>query len=504
MYDEENSVNSNQTEETVNDNQNSNNETNGNVNGNSEQSGSYYNSGNTNNNGQGSYYNSGNNSYYNQSNNSNNGYDNSNSGYNNYNNGYNNYNDNNKKPKKNKTAILISCIAGVVVVLAVGVSLITSSIAGKGNNTNNILSSDNSSKKTTTADNKDIPSVGSTDVIEDTNSGSDGKVVITDVSDVVSDVMNSVVAITNTTLVQSNYYDNFSYFYGYGFGNNDGNNNGQSYEEQSAGSGIIVEQTDTELLVVTNNHVVEGADSLSIQFVDGESVEGSVKGTDTKADVAVVAIKLSDIKESTLKTIKKATLGNSDEVTVGEGVIAIGNALGYGQSVTSGIISAKGEVIGINVAKYSSSSTSSSASVEGMGFAIPISSVTDIINNLEQRETRSKVSSDEKGYLGIQGYSVTSDAVEQYSMPEGVYVYAVTDGAAAAKAGIVATDVIVGFDGQTVNSMDDLQSILEYYKAGETVTVKVAYRDGRDYKEKDVSLTLSSSSEAGANEQTTK
>ena len=130
-----------------------------------------------------------------------------------------------------------------------------------------------------------------------------------------------------------------------------------------------------------------------------------------------------------------------------------------------------------------------------MGFAIPISSVTDIINNLEQRETRSKVSSDEKGDLGIQGYSVTSDAVEQYSMPEGVYVYAVTDGAA---------DVIVGFDGQTVNSMDDLQSILEYYKAGETVTVKVAYRDGRDYKEKDVSLTLSSSSEAGANEQTTK
>lgn len=540
MYDEENNVNSNQTEETVNDNQNSNNETNGNVNGNSnsEQSGSYYNSGNTNNNGQGSYYNSGNNSYYNQSNNSNNGYDNSNSGYNNYNNGYNNYNDNNKKPKKNKTAILISCIAGVVVVLAVGVSLITGSIAGKGNNTNNILSSDNSSKKTTTADNKDIPSVGSTDVIEDTNSGSDGKVVITDVSDVVSDVMNSVVAITNTTLVQSNYYDNFSYFYGYGFGNNDGNNNGQSYEEQSAGSGIIVEQTDTELLVVTNNHVVEGADSLSIQFVDGESVEGSVKGTDTKADVAVVAIKLSDIKESTLKTIKKATLGNSDEVTVGEGVIAIGNALGYGQSVTSGIISAKdrevtfdnnntmkllqtdaainggnsggalinakGEVIGINVAKYSSSSTSSSASVEGMGFAIPISSVTDIINNLEQRETRTKVSSDEKGYLEIQGYSVTSDAVEQYSMPEGVYVYAVTDGAAAAKAGIVATDVIVGFDGQTVNSMDDLQSILEYYKAGETVTVKVAYRDGRDYKEKDVSLTLSSSSEAGANEQTTK
>ena len=310
-------------------------------------------------------------------------------------------------------------------------------------------------------------------------------------------------------------------------------------KNSQAGSGIIVEQTDTELLVVTNNHVVEGADSLSIQFVDGESVEGSVKGTDTKGRCCCSSnLNYQILRNQLLKTIKKATLGNSDEVTVGEGVIAIGNALGYGQSVTSGIISAKdrevtfdnnntmkllqtdaainggnsggalinakGEVIGINVAKYSSSSTSSSASVEGMGFAIPISSVTDIINNLEQRETRSKVSSDEKGYLGIQGYIVTSDAVEQYSMPEGVYVYAVTDGAAAAKAGIVATDVIVGFDGQTVNSMDDLQSILEYYKAGETVTVKVAYRDGRDYKEKDVSLTLSSSSEAGANEQTTK
>ena len=531
MYDEENNVNSNQTEETVNDNQNSNNETNGNVNGNSnsEQSGSYYNSGNTNNNGQGSYYNSGNNSYYNQSNNSNNGYDNSNSGYNNYNNGYNNYNDNNKKPKKNKTAILISCIAGVVVVLAVGVSLITGSIAGKGNNTNNILSSDNSSKKTTTADNKDIPSVGSTDVIEDTNSGSDGKVVITDVSDVVSDVMNSVVAITNTTLVQSNYYDNFSYFYGYGFGNNDGNNNGQSYEEQSAGSGIIVEQTDTELLVVTNNHVVEGADSLSIQFVDGESVEGSVKGTDTKADVAVVAIKLSDIKESTLKTIKKATLGNSDEVTVGEGVIAIGNALGYGQSVTSGIISAKdrevtfdnnntmkllqtdaainggnsggalinakGEVIGINVAKYSSSSTSSSASVEGMGFAIPISSVTDIINNLEQRETRTKVSSDEKGYLGIQGVDVSDESAKMYNMPTGVYISDVVKNGGAQQAGLTKGSVITGLEGTTISDMNSLKEQLQYYRVGDKVkvTVQVPGNNG-EYTEKTVEVTLGSKS----------
>ena len=312
----------------------------------------------------------------------------------------------------------------------------------------------------------------------------------------------------------------------------------QSSESEGVGSGIIIGKKDGKILIVTNNHVVADAKSLSVGFVDGKSASATIRGTDSDADLAVVEVDTKNMKSSTLKKIAVITLGDSSKLQTGERAIAIGNALGYGQSVTSGIISAKdrevtfdnnntmkllqtdaainggnsggalinakGEVIGINVAKYSSSSTSSSASVEGMGFAIPISSVTDIINNLEQRETRSKVSSDEKGYLGIQGYSVTSDAVEQYSMPEGVYVYAVTDGAAAAKAGIVATDVIVGFDGQTVNSMDDLQSILEYYKAGETVTVKVAYRDGRDYKEKDVSLTLSSSSEAGANEQTTK
>ena len=312
----------------------------------------------------------------------------------------------------------------------------------------------------------------------------------------------------------------------------------QSSESEGVGSGIIIGKKDGKILIVTNNHVVADAKSLSVGFVDGKSASATIRGTDSDADLAVVEVDTKNMKSSTLKKIAVITLGDSSKLQTGERAIAIGNALGYGQSVTSGIISAKdrevtfdnnntmkllqtdaainggnsggalinakGEVIGINVAKYSSSSTSSSASVEGMGFAIPISSVTDIINNLEQRETRSKVSSDEKGYLGIQGYSVTSDAVEQYSMPEGVYVYAVTDGAEAAKAGIVATDVIVGFDGQTVNSMDDLQSILEYYKAGETVTVKVAYRDGRDYKEKDVSLTLSSSSEAGANEQTTK
>ena len=370
------------------------------------------------------------------------------------------------------------------------------------------------------------------------------------VAEVAESAMPEVVAITSVSIQEIP-----SFFGAYGFSPY---GTVEQFSSESSGSGIIVGENEDEFLIATNNHVVEGATTLSVCFIGDDvanaeaetrdlasgdinvedAVSAKIKGTDKGNDLAVIAVQKSDIPEDTRSEIKVAQIGDSDGLQVGEQVVAIGNALGYGQSVTSGwisalnrnistddgtsssliqtdaainggnsggaLINAKGEVIGINVAKYSSSSTSSSASVEGMGFAIPISSVTDIINNLEQRETRSKVSSDEKGYLGIQGYSVTSDAVEQYSMPEGVYVYAVTDGAAVAKAGIVATDVIVGFDGQTVNSMDDLQSILEYYKAGETVTVKVAYRDGRDYKEKDVSLTLSSSSEAGANEQTTK
>lgn len=518
MYDEEKEYGSNQSEETASYNQNENSGDVNNTTNNEEENNSYYN--NRNESQQNSYYNSGNNTYYNQNNSSYGGTNYSNNGTD-FNNG--------KGPKKNKTAILIACIAGVCVVAMVGVSILVSNLAGSS--TEDILGITESTKS-----NKDIPDVGSTNVIENSGTSTEGGVVITDVSSIVSNVMNSVVAITSTTLVQSNYYDNFSYFFGYGYGY-DGKNSSE-YEEQAAGSGIIIEQTDSELLIVTNNHVVEGADSLTIQFVDDESVEGYVKGTDTDSDIAVVAIPLENIKESTLNTIKKATLGNSDEVTVGEGVIAIGNALGYGQSVTTGVISAKdrevtfdndvamkllqtdaainggnsggalinskGEVIGINVAKYSSSGDSSSASVEGMGFAIPISSVTDIINSLEQRETRTKVADSERGYLGIQGYSVTTEAVQQYSMPQGVYVYEVTKGACADKAGIEATDVITKFDGQSISSMNDLQSVMAYYKAGEQVTVVVAYRDGREYVEKEVTVTLSSADEADAAEETTK
>ena len=346
-----------------------------------------------------------------------------------------------------------------------------------------------------------------------TTTSSSGETVITDVSGVVKNVMPSVVAITSTQLVQSGYSGSL---YDYYFGN--GNSNNNQYEEQTgAGSGIIIGQNDTELLVVTNNHVVEGADSLQIQFIDGETVDAAIKGTDSEKDLAVVAVKLSDIKKSTLEQIKVATLGDSDELEVGEGTIAIGNALGYGQSVTTGVVSAlnrevqyenrtmkliqtnaainpgnsggallnsKGEVIGINAAKYSSSS------VEGMGFAIPVSSVKDVIENLMNKETLTKVDSDKKGYLNIYGRDVTSTLSETYSVPTGVYVIEVMEGGAADKAGIEKSNVITKINGDSVSSMEDLQRKLEYYEKGTEVTLTIQYAKGNEYKEKEVKVTL--------------
>ena len=482
---------------------------------NGTQNGSYYNS-NSNNSQNNGYYYSTNDSH------SNNGY--------NYNSNNNN-NGNGKKKKKKRTLI---AVVAVCVVLLAGTNGISAAYFSKNkdsltnvledgtlsNNNNSNSNNDNSS------DSGNYESIGSTNTQNDANSSSTSGVTVTDVSSVVSSAMPSVVAITSKTLVESrnNYsQDIWEYYFG---GGNSGNNKSNSYEEDAAGSGIIVDQTSTELLIVTNNHVVEGADSLKIQFAGTESkdsVDGYIKGTDSTKDVAVVAVKLKDIPSDVLKNIKKATLGDSDKVNVGEGVIAIGNALGYGQSVTTGIISAKdrkvqlenqtmtllqtdaainggnsggallnasGEVIGINVAKYSSSGSSSNASVEGMGVAIPISSVKDIISDLETKETRTKVSEDERGYLGISGFDVDEQTSQAYSIPQGIQVQSVVKGGPAENAGIAASDVITKFDGQDVSSMASLQSMLEYYKKGEQVKVTIEYRDGREYKTKDVTVTL--------------
>lgn len=480
----------------------------------STQNGSYYNS-NSNN--------SQNNGYYYSTNDSqtNNGY--------NYNSNNNN-NGNGKKKKKKRT--LIAVVAVCVVLLAGTIGISAAYISKNKDSLTNVLEdgtlskNDNNSNNDNSSDSGNYESIGSTNTQNDANSSSKSGVTVTDVSSVVSSAMPSVVAITSKTLVESgnNYsQDIWEYYFG---GGNSGNNKSNSYEEDAAGSGIIVDQTSTELLIVTNNHVVEGADSLKIQFAGTESkdsVDGYIKGTDSTKDVAVVAVKLKDIPSDVLKNIKKATLGDSDKVNVGEGVIAIGNALGYGQSVTTGIISAKdrevqlenqtmtllqtdaainggnsggallnasGEVIGINVAKYSSSGSSSNASVEGMGFAIPISSVKDIISNLETKETRTKVSEDERGYLGISGFDVDEQTSQAYSIPQGIQVQRVVKGGPAENAGIAASDVITKFDGQDVSSMTSLQSMLEYYKKGEQVKVTIEYRDGREYKTKDVTVTL--------------
>ena len=324
------------------------------------------------------------------------------------------------------------------------------------------------------------------------------------VSEVAKDAMPSVVSITNTILYQQ---------YGYSiFGN------GGTQEAAASGSGVIIGKNDTELLIVTNHHVVSDSNSLSVQFVDGTSADAEIKGEDSDADLAVIAVKLSDIPSSTMSAIKVAEFGDSDETEVGDQVVAIGNALGYGQSVTTGIISAKdrdveteegtesglmqtdaainpgnsggallnmeGQVIGINVAKYSSTD------VEGMGYSIPSTKVKEIVNQLSTLETRSKVSEAERGYLGIQAKTVDAETSEAYAIPQGVYVYKVISGEAAEKAGIQEKDIITKFDGQTVTSYDDLTNLLARYAAGTTVTVTVQRPFGNAYEEKELSLTL--------------
>lgn len=326
--------------------------------------------------------------------------------------------------------------------------------------------------------------------------------VTSDVSGIVEQAMPSIVSITNMSIQE---VQNF-------FGQT------QEQESESLGSGIIIQQSDTELLIATNNHVVEGADTLTVTFVDEESVEANIKGTDPSKDLAIVAVPLESIKDSTMETIAIATLGDSNEVQVGEPAIAIGNALGYGQSVTTGIISAtnrqidmdgfdseliqtdaainpgnsggallnaNGAVIGINTAKINSSVA------EGMGYAIPISDASEVLTNLMNRETRERVSDEARGYLGITGQDVSSDIGEAYNMPTGVYISEVTKGSGAEQAGLSRGSIITGMEGVTIDSMETLRDQLSYYAVGETVELTVQVpASGGEYEEQTVSVTL--------------
>ena len=372
---------------------------------------------------------------------------------------------------------------------------------------------------------KDVDASDSkSDTGKDTGSTAKGNL---DVSEIASEALPSIVSITTKSVQEVQNYFGMYGMYGYA-------PQQQEQEVEGSGSGIIVGKNDDELLIATNYHVVEGADTLSVAFTDGNAVEASVKGFDEERDLAVVSVSLDDVKDDTMDAISIAKIGSSDDLKVGEQVIAIGNALGYGQSVTTGIVSAKnrrmdsdnntvtdgsddssdgvnliqtdaainpgnsggallnmeGEVVGINSAKLASTE------VEGMGYAIAISDVTDILQNLMNETSRDKLDDSEHGVLGIKGSSVSSEAVQMYGIPAGVFVKEVTEGGAADKAGLKANSVITEFNGKTVSSSNQLIEYLSYYEPDEEVELTVQVPHGTSYKEETVKVTLDENTDA--------
>lgn len=362
------------------------------------------------------------------------------------------------------------------------------------------------------------------DTGKDTGSTAKGSL---DVSEIVSEALPSIVSITTKSVQEVQNYFGMYGMYGYA-------PQQQEQEVEGSGSGIIVGKNDDELLIATNYHVVEGADTLSVAFTDGNAVEASVKGFDEERDLAVVSVSLDDVEDDTMDAVSIANIGSSDDLKVGEQVVAIGNALGYGQSVTTGIVSAKnrrmdsdnntvtdgsddssdgvnliqtdaainpgnsggallnmeGEVVGINSAKLASTE------VEGMGYAIAISDVTDILQNLMNETSRDKLDDSEHGVLGIKGSSVSSEAVQMYGIPAGVFVKGVTEGGAADKAGLKANSVITEFNGKTVSSINQLIEYLSYYEPDEEVELTVQVPHGTSYKEETVKVTLDENTDA--------
>ena len=413
--------------------------------------------------------------------------------------------------------------AGTTIALAVIFGLVAAVVFQAANfAADRFLNTGKSSVQIKTTDSVDLQETASDDstadkVLSDSENGT--------VAAVAQASMPSVVAITTVSVQE------IPSFFGY---------SSRQYKSASTGSGIIVGDNDDELLIATNNHVVDGATTLSVCFIGDDvanaetetvnagdngdlnvedAVSAKIKGTDTDNDLAVVAVKKSDIPEDTLNQIKIAQIGSSDDLAVGQQVVAIGNALGYGQSVTSGWISAlnrtistddgtnstgliqtdaainpgnsggallnmKGELIGINSAKYADSA------VEGMGYAIPISKAKPILEELMNRETREKVDSSKKGYLGVSLASLTTEAIEMYNMPTGAFVRSVEDDSPAQEAGICKGDIIVKFDGQKVSDGDDLLDKLQYYKSGEKIEAVIARATNREYEENTVELTL--------------
>ena len=403
-----------------------------------------------------------------------------------------------KEKKPHKNLMRAAAVAGFAILFGVvssAVFLATNVVGGR------LLGLRSSDETTTAASDK---------ISNGTSLSTSSSVVTSDVSDVVDKVMPSIVSITSMSVQEVQ-----SFF-------------GGTYEQTSegAGTGIIIGKNDTELLIVTNNHVVEGSDTLTVTFNDQSSVEANIKGTDATYDVAVIAVALDQISDDTMNEISVATLGDSTNLKIGEPAIAIGNALGYGQSVTTGVISAldrsvsttdtqtgetqesgakliqtdaainpgnsggalvnvNGEVIGINSAKLTGES------VEGIGYAIPISDVSDLIQNLMNQETKTKVPENERGLLGITGMSVSDAFSQQIDVPAGVYVMEVSSGSGADEAGMTKGSIITAINGSSIDSMEALQEQLQYYAKGETVslTILVPQSNG-EYDEQTLDVTL--------------
>ena len=387
-------------------------------------------------------------------------------------------------------AVLFGTVSGGVMT---GVSLIGSRVTGlyAANNTQSAPAETQAPAPALTTANNNSDQTAATPVSS-----------VNDVSGIVENAMPSVVAINDTMTVQQRDFFGMP----------------QTFEAKSSGSGIIVAKSDSELLIATNNHVVEGASDLKVTFVDNKDVSAAVKGTDSATDLAIVAVQLSDIPADTMSKIKVATMGDSDQIKVGQQVIAIGNALGYGQSVTVGYVSAldreiedekgisrtfiqtdaainpgnsggalldlNGNVIGINAAK------TASTEVEGMGFAIPISKAQDILNTLMTKKTRVAVSEDAQGTLGIRVTNVDPATSKELGMPVGVYVYQIMENGAAANSELKEKDIITKFDGQSVTSMEELTRMLTYYESGSTVTLTVQSLVNGQYVEHEVLITL--------------
>ncbi len=403
-----------------------------------------------------------------------------------------------KKKKQNSFGKKVGHAAVIALVFGLVAGLAFQSVVVVSNKLMDNSSQTSAIESTAKTDSSDSGKVSSTTTASGTTTSTK---ISTDVSEIAANVLPAIVQVTNVGIKE---YQTF-------FGT-------MQQPTQSAGSGIIVSQDDENIYIATNNHVVSGAETLTITFNDGEAVEGSIKGTDSSCDLAVVAVKVSDIKEDTLSAIKVATLGDSDSTVVGEAAIVIGNALGYGTSVTNGIISAKdrevsiqdddgnvvtnsliqtnaavnpgnsggallnakGEVIGIVSAKLADST------VEGMGYAIPISYAWNIIQQMIDNDVVSEL---DASYIGIAGKDISSEMSEQYNIPVGVYVAQVVEGSGAEAAGIKVEDVITSFNGRTVTSVNTLNNIMKYIPAGTTVEITVARADN-NYEEETLQVTL--------------